>query len=214
MRMEHHDSAMYYVHELLALDPENLEALTNKAGLYATLGYSDSAHQVFEEIMARDPNNKAVLFNLTIDWVRQAQGYAEQITRYSKQANEYTNEFNRLVQQGGSQKKRKELEQKRNDAIASLKEAQANSKEAWGQAKSLSERLAGLDSTDYEALYYWGMADFWLEDYAASLMPLEKAVELKPDYCECWQILYYAYARAGQGDMAAQAKEAMENCGR
>jgi cytochrome c-type biogenesis protein CcmH/NrfG len=167
---------------------------------------------VFEQIIAKDPNNKPVLFNLGMTQVQTAQSEADKIQRYSKQANEFTAEYNKLAAAGPS-KALDEVKRKRDDAITSLKEAQSSSAQAWAQAGGLFERLAGLDSTDYEANYFWGLSLFFQEKYDAALVPLEHAVELKSDYCEAWQIYYFAAARADQADLAKQAKEKFDSCG-
>jgi tetratricopeptide (TPR) repeat protein len=213
LRLDQQDSALHYVHAILLAQPDDLEQLTNLAGLYAKKGFADSANLVFEEIIAKDPNNKPVLFNLGMTQVQFAQTYADQIQRYSKQANEYTTEYNKLAGAGPS-KQLDEIKRKRDDAITSLKEAKSSSADSWAQAGGMFERLAGLDSTDYEANYFWGMSLFWLEKYDAALVPLQHAVELKADYCEAWQIYYFAAARANQPDLSKQAKEKFDSCGK
>jgi tetratricopeptide (TPR) repeat protein len=207
------DSSLFYVKSILEAEPDDIEQLTNEAGLYAEMGYPDSANIVFEKIIAKDPDNKPVLFNLGTTQVQAAQSYADQIQRYSAQANEYTQEYNKLAKEGASDAKLKPLKQKRDDAIANLKDANANSEEAWNQARGIFERLSGLDSTDYEAHYFWGMSLFWVEDYNDALGPLQRAVELKSDYCAAWQVLKFAAARAGQTDLATQADAELKNCG-
>jgi tetratricopeptide (TPR) repeat protein len=212
LRRDDMDSARHYVDAILKVQPDDLEQLTNLAGIYSKQGFADSAHQVFELIIQKDPNNKSVLFNLGIAQVQAAQQYAEQIQRYSKQANEYTAQYNKLAAAGPS-KQLDEIKSKRDDAIRSLQETQSLSKDAWGQSAGMFERLAGLDTTDYEANYFWGMSLFWLQKYDAALPPLQHAVALKPDYCEAWQIYYFAATRANQPDVAARAKEKFDACG-
>jgi len=213
MRLERLDSAMHYARILLATNPDNLEALTNKAGLYARLGFPDSANMVFEEIIAKDPSNKPVLFNLGMTKVQSAQTYMEEKKRFVQQANEMADAYNKLAAEGASESKRKAARQKQEDALASLKNATAHAEESWGQASGLFERLASLDSTDYEAFYYWGLSQFWLEHYDTAQAPLETSVELNSDNCPAWQILSYTYARLGLADKAVEARQRFEGCG-
>lgn len=212
LRLDQQDSAMHYVRAILEANPDDLEQLTNQAGIYARMGYPDSANMVFEKIIEKDPNNKPVLFNLGMTQVQSAQSYAEQIQRYATQANEYTAQYNKLAAAGPS-KQLDEIKTKRDDAITNLTHAKSSSANAWAQANGLFERLSGLDSTDHEAHYFWGMSLFWLEKYNEALVPLERSVLLKTDYCEAWQIYYFAAARAGKTDLATQAKEKFDRCG-
>ena len=207
------DSALFYVKSILETVPDDIEQLANEAGLYAEMGFPDSANIVFEKIIAQDPDNKPVLFNLGTTQVQSAQSYADQIQRYSAQANEFTQEYNKQAKSGASETKLNALKQKRDDAITNLKQAKSNSEEAWNHARGIFERLAGLDSTDHEAHYFWGMSLFWVERYDDALSPLNRAVELKPDYCAAWQVLKFAAARAGQTALATQADTELKNCG-
>jgi tetratricopeptide (TPR) repeat protein len=207
------DSSLSYVKAILEVEPDDIEQLTNEAGLYAEMGMTDSANVVFEKIISQDPNNQPVIFNLGMTRVECAQTASEDIQRFSAQANEYTQEYNKLAKGGASESKLKPVKQKRDDAMTSLKEAMAISSECWNQARGLFERLSGLDSTDYQAHYFWGMSLFWLEQYDSSLVPLQRAVELKSDYCEAWQVLKFAAARAGDTDLAMTADTELKNCG-
>jgi len=213
MRLERLDSAMHYARRLLESNPDDLEALTNKAGLYAKMGFPDSANMVFEEIISKDPSNKPVLFNLGMTKIQSAQTYMEEKKRFVQQANEMAEAYNKLVAEGASESKRKGARQKQEDALASLKDATTHAEESWSQASGLFERLATLDSTDYEAYYYWGLSQFWMEHYDQAESPLEFSVELNADYCPAWQILSYTYARLGKADKAVEARQKFEGCG-
>jgi tetratricopeptide (TPR) repeat protein len=207
------DSSLSYVQAILEVEPDDIEQLTNKAGLYAEMGFPDSANIVFEKIISQDPDNQPVIFNLGMTQVERAQSYADQIKRYSAQANEFTQEYNKLATSGASEKKLGTVKQKRDDAMTNLKDAMANSEEAWNQARGLFERLSGLDSADYQAHYFWGMSLFWLEQYDEAIGPLQTAVGLVPDYCEAWEVLKFAAARAGKMDVANTADAELQNCG-
>lgn len=212
-RLNQNDSARFYVAKILAMQPDDMEQLTNLAGLYSSQGHGDSAHMVFEQIISKDPDNKAVLFNLGIAAEVTAQQYTEQIQRYVQQANEYTAEYNKLAS-GGSTKQLDAVKKKRDDAMKSLQEAQVLSKESWNQASGLFERLSGLDSSDVEAHYHWGMDLFWLQQYDSALVPLSYAVQMKPDYCDAWQVYYFSAARANKADLATEAKAKLDACGK
>jgi tetratricopeptide (TPR) repeat protein len=189
-----------------------LEQLTNLAGIYARQGYADSANLVFQQIIQKDPNNKPVLFNLGIAQVERARTLTDGIARYAKQANYFAEEYNKLAASGPS-KKLEEIKVKQSDAIKNLNESRSSSQEAWGQAADIFGRLAGLDSTDYEAHYFFGLSLFWLEKHSEALLPLQHAVELKPDYCDAWQVYYFAATRARKPDLATEAKERFDSCG-
>lgn len=213
MRLERLDSAMHYARVLLSTNPNDLEALTNKAGLYARQGFPDSANLVFEEIIAKDPSNKPVLFNLGMTKIQSAQTYMEEKKRFVQQANQMAEAYNQLVAQSASASKLKSARQKQEDAMASLKDATTHAEESWGQASGLFERLATLDSTDFEAYYYWGLSEFWLEHYDVASRSLESSVQLNAGYCPAWQILSYAYARLNRADQAVEARQRFEGCG-
>jgi tetratricopeptide (TPR) repeat protein len=176
------------------------------------MGFTDSANIVFEEIIARDPNNKDVLFNLSMTQVQNAQAFSDEIARHSKKANELAQQYNQRAADGAPEKELKAIERQQRDAVSSLKETQSNAKEAWGKAEVLLKRFAGLDSTDYEVLYFLGLSEFWLEKYDEAAHSLDRAVTLKSDYCDAWQALYFTYLRAGQSDLANQAKAALDEC--
>jgi tetratricopeptide (TPR) repeat protein len=214
MRLNRLDSAMHYSRLLLDTNPDDLEALTNKAGLYARMGFPDSANLVFEEIISKDPNNKPVLFNLGMTKVQSAQEYMEEKKRFVQQANDYAQSYNKLVAANAAKAKLDAAHQQQQDALSSLKDATTHAEESWTQASSLYERLASLDSTDYEAFYYWGLSQFWLENYEAAVGPLSRCVELNPDYCPAWQILSYAYVKLGKSDQAVEARQKFESCGK
>jgi len=210
LRLEKYDSAMQYVRELLTGNPDDLEALTNKAAIYANMGFPDSANMVFEEIIAKDPNNKPVLFNLGMTQVQSAQDYATQEKRYTQQANDFAEEYNALAAKNAPEKELKAVRKKQSDAVTSLQEAISLRKEAWSKASGMFERLAGLDSTDTEALYYWGLSQFYQDHYDSAAAPLERAVRIDSAYCPAWKLLSYTYPRLGQADKAVEAKQAME----
>lgn len=212
-RLNQTDSARYYVGKILAVQPDDMEQLTNLAGIYSDKGFTDSAHQVFEQIIAKDPNNKAVLFNLGIAAEQTAQQYTEQIQRYVQQANDFTKEYNKLAAAGPS-KKLDDVKKQRDDAMKSLQESQTLSKESWTQASGLFERLSGLDSSDVEAHYHWGMDLFWLQQYDSAMVPLAYALKVKPDYCDAWQVYYFTAARANKIDVANEAKAKLDACGK
>jgi Tfp pilus assembly protein PilF len=214
MRLDRLDSAMHYTRVLLEANPDDLEALTNKAGLYARLGFPDSANLVFEEIIAKDPNNKPVLFNLGMTKVQTAQTYMEEKKRFAQDANQFAEAYNKLVADNAAKSKLDAARQKQQDALASLKDASTHAEESWTQASGLFERLAALDSTDYEAMYYWGLSQFWLEHYADAEGPLSSAVTLNSEYCPAWQILSYTFARLGKADKAVEARQKFESCGK
>lgn len=213
LRLERSDSAMHYVNVLLESNPDDLEALTNKAAIYANMGFPDSANMVFEEIINKDPNNKPVLFNLGMTQLQSAQEYAAQEKRYTKDANKYADEYNKLAGENASKKKLDAARQRQKDAVTSLQEAMANRKEAWGKASGMFERLAELDSTDTEALYYWGLSQFYQDHYDSALVPLEQAIRLDSTNCQAWKVLSYTYSRLSMADKAEEARAALESNG-
>lgn len=212
LRLEHVDSAMHYTRSILTREPEDMEALINKASLYTKLGDPDSANIVFHEIIDRDPENKPVLFNLGMTQVQQAQAYAKDIQRHLKTMQESAIEYNKLSAKNAKAGVLEKLEQKGADAAKSLGEVQSNSDDAWGAASGLFERLSGLDSTDSEAHFYWGLSQFWLKNYETSLPPLSRAVTLNSNYCEAWNVLHYCYSKLGQADESAEASAKAEDC--
>lgn len=212
LRLEHIDSAMYYTRSILTREPEDMEALINKASLYTKLGDPDSANIVFHQIIDRDPENKPVLFNLGMTQVQQAQAYAKDIQRHLTTMQQSAIEYNKRSAKNAKASVLKKLEQKGADAAKSLGEVQSNSDDAWGAASGLFERLSGLDSTDAEAHFYWGLSQFWLKNYETSLPPLERATSLKANYCEAWNVLHYTFSRLGQDDKSADAEAKAKDC--
>ncbi len=212
LRLEHIDSAMYYTRSILTREPEDMEALINKASLYTKLGDPDSANIVFHQIIDRDPENKPVLFNLGMTQVQQAQAYAKDIQRHLTTMQQSAIEYNKRSAKNAKASVLKKLEQKGADAAKSLGEVQSNSDDAWGAASGLFERLSGLDSTDAEAHFYWGLSQFWLKNYETSLPPLERAISLKANYCEAWNVLHYTFSRLGQDDKSADAEAKAKDC--
>lgn len=213
LRLNQDDSARLYIDHLLKANPDDLEQLTNLAGLYSDHGHADSAHLVFKQIIEKDPENKNVLFNLGIAAEQSAQMETENVARYVKDANDLTNEYNTLAAAGPS-KKLDEVKRKRDDAMKSLQESQALSKESWAQASGMFQRLSTLDAVDSEARFHWGVALFWQQKYDSALVPLADAVQIKPDYCDAWQVYYFSAARANKADLATEAKAKLDACGK
>jgi Tfp pilus assembly protein PilF len=207
MRLKRPDSAMIYVREILAQEPDDIEALLNKAAIYAQTDHPDSANVVFEEIIQKDPDNKAVIFNLAYTQVQSAQAFDEQVARYSQQARDFTKDYNTRANAGASEKEVEPIKQKIDDAMKSLQESKGGAQDAWEKAEALFLRFKALDSTDAEVLYLLGLSEFWLAKYDKSIVNLQSSLNLRPDDCAALQVLYYAHAKQGDGDLAAEVEQ-------
>lgn len=212
LRLDHVDSAMLYTREILTTLPDDMEALINKASLYTKLSFPDSANLVFYEIIDKDPENKPVLFNLGMTKVQQAQVYAADIKRHQQTMRESALTYNEFAKKNAKKSVLEKWRIKGADARTSMQEVQSNSDDAWGAASGLFERLAVLDSSDVEAHYYWGLAQFWMKNYEASLAPLEHAIDLKSDYCAVWTVLQYSYKKLDQKEKFELATAKAKDC--
>ena len=166
--------------KILTIEPENVEAVAQKAMAYDLLGETEKAFAAYEKALEQDPDNKDLLFNLG---------------RLYFMKKDYEN---------ASEKFKTVIEKNPDDYEANLNVGNAY----LSVAEDLKKELQNMDEKDLAKMSEKEIdakQDKIKEYYKMAVPYLEKAVELKPDSATLWNNLGVAYINAGMQDEGTEA---------
>lgn len=221
------DSAIISYEKAVTIHPENFDLLSNMASIYFELGDWQKCAEVYGKMASLQPENVTVLSNLSMLLGQLASqdtlntGYLddsislildqiitldpENEDALSKRA--YFN-IGESIDLNDSINVLKKLDE---DAYKSEIDSLDNlKKDVYRRVIDDFSVVAEVDSTNYDAWYWMGNCHYFLQENEEALKDYEKAVQIKPDAKESWEILAILYLKLGDSEKSKEAQKEYE----
>ena len=209
------DSSIAAYRQALDAHPDNFDLLSNLATIYYELEDWEKCAETFGSMAALQTDNAMVLQNLALlllqlQWDDSARVVMDKVIELDPENKDMRSRRGYL-----------EIEHGRvtNDSVTALKEADENANKAEidrltevrdGAYRMVIEDFSvvtSLDPSDYEAWYFLGACNFFLEQYEDARDAWEKATEAGPDKAEPWERLAPLYLGLGDKEKSKEAEK-------
>jgi len=224
------DSAILAYETAIEIHSENFDLLSNMSTIYFELENWDACSETFGKMAALQPDNISVLSNLSM-LLRELDSQDTLNTR--NLGDSIANVFSRIIEldptnvEALSQRALSTFTQSNEilDSIKVLKDLDENAHKSEIQALTELRNaalnrviddftvVAETEPGNYDAWYWMGTCNYFLEEYEKSRDAYLKAVEIDPEAADVWYILAPLHLKLGdkkKSDEAQQKYEALE----
>lgn len=174
------EKAIEWFEKLVAVTPDDINALINLFVAYTNTGQTDKALEYNDKVLALQPDNTQFLFNAGQHWFVKMQEYADSLSQV-----------------------------KEDDPEAKTKRTyyEGKAKECMDKAAGYFERISEIDPTDTDALRQLGILNLLGQNPDGAVDALEQYVAVNPSDNDVLDFLGRAYIMKGDSKAAIRPYE-------
>jgi tetratricopeptide (TPR) repeat protein len=209
------DSSIASYKHAIDVHPDNFDLLSNLATIYYELEDWEKCAETFGSMAALDAGNATVLHNLALLLLQlqrddSARVVIDRVIELDPENLDMRSRRGYMEIEHGSET---------NDSITALKKADADANKAEidrltevrdNAYRSVIEDFSvvtNLDPSDYDAWFFLGACNYFLEDYEGAKDAWEKAAVADPDKVDPWERLAPLYLRLGDREKSKEAEQ-------